>query len=108
MHPVWREWEPLQYLRMFKWNDDLCLSGTDLFFDSRSARSLCFVSHAHSDHIPREGAHETAIATAETAALAEYRIGMATSRQVRYRTSIDLDNDTRLKLLPAGHVLGSA
>jgi Cft2 family RNA processing exonuclease len=93
---------------MFQWDNDLRLAGTELFFDSRISRPCCFVSHAHSDHIPREGVHQRAIATAATAALAEYRIGMTAVEKLDYRTPLDLDADTRLQLLPAGHVLGSA
>lgn len=93
---------------MLQWDNDLRLAGTDLFFDSRQPRARCFVSHAHSDHIPREGVHETAIATEATAVLAEYRIGMTAATKLGYRTSLEVDADTSLRLLPAGHVLGSA
>ena len=90
---------------MLEWVDDLKLCGTDLYFDSRQPRRRCFVSHAHSDHL---GSHEQAIATAPTAALAEYRIGLQGVTELEYRTDYDFCPDTRLRLLPAGHVFGSA
>ena len=93
---------------MLQWDDDLRVAGTPLYLDSRRPRPVCFVSHAHSDHIPYDGAHESAYATAATAELAEYRTGMTTVTRLGYRTLHALDADTRLRLLPAGHVLGSA
>src|SRR5579872_5837267 len=57
---------------MFEWADDLKIRNTDLYLDSCRSRELCFMSHAHSDHIAR---HARAIATPETAALAEHRLG---------------------------------
>ncbi len=90
---------------MLQWSDDLKISGTDLFLDSRRPRPRCFVSHAHSDHL---GLHDEAIATAATAALAEYRIGIRGVRALPYRTDHQYDADTTLRLLPAGHVYGSA
>lgn len=69
---------------------------------------MCLVSHAHSDHLPQGGSHGRAIATAPTAALAEYRIGMTGVTELPYGTDYDLDADTILRLVPAGHVFGSA
>ncbi|HEX8914425.1 MAG TPA: MBL fold metallo-hydrolase RNA specificity domain-containing protein [Humisphaera sp.] len=93
---------------MIDWDDDLRVAGTGLFLDSRRPRPLCFVSHAHSDHIPQGGGHTLAIATAPTAELAEYRIGASDVVRLGYRTDHAVDPDTRVRLLPAGHVFGSA
>jgi Cft2 family RNA processing exonuclease len=93
---------------MLQWDDDLRVAGTALYLDSRRPRGLCFVSHAHSDHIPQGGSHGRAIATAPTAALAAYRIGMTGVAELAYGTEYDVDADTRLRLAPAGHVFGSA
>lgn len=93
---------------MLQWDDDLRVAGTPLYLDSRRPRPVCFVSHAHSDHMPYDAPHGLAYATAATAALAEYRTGMTTVEPLGYRTDHDMDADTRLRLLPAGHVLGSA
>ncbi len=90
---------------MLEWADDLKIRGTDLFLDSRAARPLCFVSHAHADHL---GRHQTALATAGTAALAEYRLRSAGMTRLTERQPYPLDADTVLTPHPAGHVLGSA
>ena len=90
---------------MLEWADDLKLCGTDLYLDSRIPRDRCFVSHAHSDHL---GVHRLAIATPQTKALAEYRIGTQAVVELPYHVDYDLCPRTRLRLLPAGHVCGSA
>jgi Cft2 family RNA processing exonuclease len=93
---------------MLHWDDDLRVAETPLYLDSRRARGLCFVSHAHSDHLPAAEPHERAIATAPTAVIAQHRTGMTAVTRLDYRTDLQLDPDTRIRLLPAGHVIGSA
>src|SRR5688500_9817416 len=90
---------------MLEWADDLKLCGTELYLDSRQPRRRCFVSHAHSDHL---GVHQEAIATPATRALAEYRIGVQRVTELDYDVDYDFCPNTRLRLLPAGHVYGSA
>ena len=91
---------------MLEWDYGLKVSGCGLYLDSRVPRRLCFVSHAHSDHV---GDHEQVISTAPTAALMDHRLEASPDRIVLdYEQPFDLDANTRLKLLPAGHVLGSA
>jgi Cft2 family RNA processing exonuclease len=90
---------------MLEWADDLKVCGTDLYLDSRQPRARCFVSHAHSDHL---GVHQEAIATPATRALAEYRIGVQRVTELGYDEEFEFCPDTRLRLLPAGHVVGSA
>ena len=90
---------------MLEWADDLKVRDTELYLDSRTPRTRCFVSHAHSDHL---GNHDQAIATPATRALAEYRIGVREVAEVGYHKDFDFCPDTRLRLLPAGHVYGSA
>ena len=90
---------------MLQWADDLKISGTDLYLDSRRPRSRCVISHAHSDHL---GLHAESIATAATAALADYRVGSQAVAQLEHGEPFRFDADTTLRLLPAGHVLGSA
>ncbi len=83
----------------------LHLSGTALWMDARRKSELCFVSHAHADHI---GRHERVIATAATLRLMEHRLGRAKSAlPVPYHRPFELGSLV-LELLPAGHVLGSA
>ena len=90
---------------MLCWDSALKLAHADLYLDSRDARSNCFISHAHSDHL---GVHSRSIATPATVALATHRLGAGEFTAIEYRTDFAFDRDTRLKLLPAGHILGSA
>src|SRR4051812_18141910 len=90
---------------MFEWQDDLKVIATDLYLDSRRSRALCFLSHAHTDHL---GPHEHAICTSATARLAERRQEIQRVTALEYSASHALNADTRLSLLPAGHILGSA
>ena len=90
---------------MLEWADDLKLCGTGLYLDSRQPRDRCFVSHAHTDHL---GVHQEAIATRATRALAEHRIGVQRVTELEYHVDFDFCPRTRLRLLPAGHVFGSA
>src|SRR3954471_450307 len=94
------------HFAMLTWAQDLRLTGNNVFLDSRIPRAQCFVSHAHSDHL---GVHAQTVCTPATAAFAEHRVGLA-GEVVRlgYRTSYAFDPDTQLRLLPAGHVVGSA
>src|SRR3954467_14495436 len=90
---------------MLDWSDDLRVMGTGLHLDSRVPRPLCFVSHAHSDHT---ALHECALALPATAALCNHRLGTAPFTELEYYQDFQLDADTIVRPLPAGHVLGSA
>jgi putative mRNA 3-end processing factor len=81
------------------------LQGTPLWFDARTKSPVAFVSHAHSDHIAR---HERVIATPETLALMEHRLGpLALTTPFRYGEAMTLEN-LKLECFSAGHVFGSA
>ncbi|HEX8340577.1 MAG TPA: MBL fold metallo-hydrolase RNA specificity domain-containing protein [Tepidisphaeraceae bacterium] len=89
---------------MIDWDFGLRVAGTSLYLDARRPRPISFVSHAHSDHVAR---HQVALATPETLALAEVRLGLEDS------ISLPLGEDhvhehCRVRLYSAGHVLGSA
>src|SRR4051812_38645073 len=90
---------------MLEWADDLKICNCGLYLDSCTPRGLCFISHAHSDHV---GIHQRAIATAATAAIAEHRAGEQPITLLDvgavHREAADLD----LTLRHAGHILGSA
>ena len=90
---------------MFEWQDDLKLAASELYLDSRQSRALCFVSHAHTDHL---GPHMHAICTPATAVLAERRQEIQRVTTLAYCEPHALDSQTELTLLPAGHILGSA
>ena len=89
---------------MIEWADGLRLRGTPLHLDARQPRPLCVVSHAHSDHI---ACHRTAVATPETLALAEIRCGVEETIPLDYYADASVAG-VNLRLVPAGHVLGSA
>ncbi|QOV87869.1 MBL fold metallo-hydrolase RNA specificity domain-containing protein [Humisphaera borealis] len=93
---------------MLRWQDDLYLPACSLYLDSRRPRPFCFVSHAHSDHLPQDGAHERVISTAQTLVLANHRLGKLSIAAPTAESVQSIDPDTRISLLPAGHVLGSA
>ncbi len=84
----------------------LYLPQADLWLDPRLPKPIAFVSHAHSDHT---GRHEKTIATPTTLRLMEARMGEWTDEKIPlpFGESRDFEN-FRLRLLPAGHVLGSA
>ena len=91
---------------MLEWADDLKLRDSDLYLDAKTPRARSFVSHAHSDHICN---HAAVYATAATAALAAHRIGACeATTTLEYGVDHVIDAETSIRLLPAGHVLGSA
>lgn len=83
----------------------LVMQGSPLWFDARAKAPVAFVSHAHTDHIAR---HERVIATPETLALMEHRLGpLELTTPLRYGESLEVDG-LRLECFSAGHVFGSA
>lgn len=83
----------------------LKLQNAPLWFDARRRTGLSFVSHAHTDHIAR---HERAIATRETLALMQHRVGEVEEPiPLAYGERFAL-GELSLELFPAGHVLGAA
>src|SRR5258706_16039355 len=90
---------------MLDWQDDLKLIESDVYLDSRGRRSICFVSHAHTDHL---GSHEHAICTPATEALARRRTELQPVTALNYCTEFSLADRTQGMLLPAGQILGIA
>ena len=84
----------------------LYLPHAELWLDPRLPKPLAFVSHAHSDHT---GRHEKTIATPTTLRLMQARMGDWEGEKIPlpFGETRDFEN-FRLRLLPAGHVLGSA
>jgi DNA ligase-1 len=84
----------------------LHLPQAGLWLDPRLPKPLAFVSHAHSDHT---GRHEKTIATPTTLRLMQARMGDWDGEKIAlpFGESRSFEN-FRLRLLPAGHVLGSA
>lgn len=78
----------------------------DLWLDPWDAKPHAFVSHAHADHFAR---HETALCSDVTALLLRKRFRVAENRLEAVSFHVPLiHNGFRLRLLPAGHIAGSA
>jgi putative mRNA 3-end processing factor len=85
-----------------------CIPG-DFFVDPLRPVPRAVITHAHADHA-RPG-HQAILATTETLALMQTRMGEAlgtASLQPLLPGETIAINDTKLWLQPAGHVLGSA
>ena len=84
----------------------LYLPEADLWLDPWDAQPWAFVSHAHADHFAR---HEKALCSTVTAALVHARYGIAESKlePASFHAAVER-NGYRLRLLPAGHIAGSA
>lgn len=84
----------------------LHLPELDLWLDPWDAKPRAFVSHAHADHFAR---HESALCSEMTAALVRKRFHVAESRIEAVSFHVPVVRDGfRLRLLPAGHISGSA
>jgi DNA ligase-1 len=84
----------------------LYLPEADLWLDPWDAKPWAFVSHAHADHFAR---HDRALCSTVTAALVRSRYGVAAERlePASFHAAVER-NGFRLRLLPAGHIAGSA
>ena len=84
----------------------LNLPELDLWLDPWDAKPRAFVSHAHADHFAR---HESALCSDVTALLIHERFHLAESRIEAASFHVPIvRNGFRLRLLPAGHISGSA
>ena len=89
---------------MIEHDGGLRVKGTALWLDATRSRDRSFVSHAHSDHAIR---HRRIIASAPTARIYKHRLGRTVAETHAYHTPFEVDGAT-CRLLPAGHILGSA
>lgn len=84
----------------------LHLPELDLWLDPWDAKPWAFVSHAHADHFAR---HESALCSEVTAKLLHERFHLAERRIEAVAFQVPIVRDGfRLRLLPAGHISGSA
>ncbi|MGJ8643991.1 MAG: ATP-dependent DNA ligase [Luteolibacter sp.] len=89
-----------------KFNRGLYLPEMDFWLDPWDARDEAFVSHAHADHFSRHG---KALCSTVTAGLLRARFNMAEARlEAMDFGDIIERNGFRLRMLPAGHIVGSA
>ena len=79
----------------------------DFFVDPTRAAARAVITHGHADHARR--GHDRVFATAETLAIMAARHGKAGKRPqaLAYGEAVDI-NGVKVRLAPAGHVLGSA
>jgi len=89
---------------MFVVDRGIFLMPSRIGLDVTRGLPIGFISHAHMDHAAR---HRTTICTRETGELVRHRLGQSNFRTVEFGQSIDVAGH-KMKLLPAGHVLGSA
>lgn len=87
-------------------NRGIHLPELDFWLDPWDAKESAFVSHAHADHFARHG---NALCSTLTAKLLRARFNMAEARLegVDFGQMTDRDG-FRLRMLPAGHIAGSA
>lgn len=84
----------------------LHLPELDLWLDPWDAKPWAFVSHAHADHFAR---HESALCSEVSAALVNRRFHLAEKRIEAVAFHLPIERGGfRLRLLPAGHIVGSA
>jgi putative mRNA 3-end processing factor len=84
-----------------------CVPG-DFFIDPTRRAERAIVTHGHSDHA--RGDNGAVLATAETIAIMRHRLGEragASLQPLAYGETIRM-GDVSVRLVPAGHVLGSA
>src|SRR5215475_6954157 len=86
----------------------LCCASGDFHIDPTRAVERAVITHGHSDHA-RAG-HGSVLATKETLAIMAERYGAefaGSTQALAYGESVKL-GDLSVRLVPAGHVLGSA
>lgn len=84
----------------------LYLPEADLWLDPPGGKPYAFVSHAHADHFAR---HQNVLCSDVTAKLLHGRYGIAENRLETVSFHVPtIRNGFRLRLLPAGHIPGSA
>ncbi len=89
-----------------RFNRGIHLPELDLWLDPWDPKPRAFVSHAHADHFAR---HEMAICSDVTAKLVHKRFHLAENRIQAQPFHVPIvENGYRLRLLPAGHIAGSA
>lgn len=100
MHPkYWMETRP----------EGLYCKPADLYIDPVRPVKNAVITHGHADHA-RPG-HHTVYATEMTHAIMRIRYGINHAqcyRALEYEEVFQLPNDVELRLIPAGHILGSA
>ena len=90
---------------LIDYHKGLCIKGTPLWMDAQTPKELCFVSHAHSDHLAY---HTKIISTPQTARLYRHRYGQKNEALISPYNRVFTLGNLRMELFPAGHCLGAA
>ena len=77
----------------------------DAWIDPSQPKARAWVTHGHADHA--RGGHAAVLATAETLAIMATRYGPQAGQPIAYDETIRA-GEVDVRLVPAGHVLGSA
>lgn len=90
-----------------KYDRGILLPELDLWLDPMNGQSRAFVSHAHSDHFAR---HDWTLCSMPTKELIECRYGVSALDRVMAPEwkEVVVERGFELRLLSAGHILGSA
>lgn len=92
-------------MRLFQSDPHIRLSDTDVCLDPSERCATAVVTHGHADHIAR---HDRFVATPATAAFLRHRLGAhLKGTELGFGEALELDG-YRVRLVPAGHILGSA
>jgi Cft2 family RNA processing exonuclease len=89
---------------MIEYSHGIRVKGTELWLDALRKKPLCFVSHAHSDHVRR---HETVVGTPETIELCRLRTGVKEAVALPYGEEREIGSAV-IELFPSGHIHGAA
>lgn len=86
---------------------DTFLPEADLWLDPHRPRPLAFVSHGHADHFANHGKIITSVGTQKIIE-ARYKAKKVEFLGLEFGEIHDLGNGFEIKMLPAGHIAGSA
>ncbi len=89
---------------MIEYKNGIHIQDTLFWLDARKKTDFSFISHAHIDHIKR---HNEILATEETKALYEHRLGKIKAITLDYHIPKKIKG-VKVELFPSGHILGSA
>jgi putative mRNA 3-end processing factor len=89
---------------MVEYDNGIRIRGTELWLDAPRKKPLCFVSHAHSDHVRR---HDVMLATPETIRLCRERVNVKETISLPYGRQEQI-GEAVIELFPSGHIHGAA
>jgi Cft2 family RNA processing exonuclease len=89
---------------MIEYKNGIHIQDTLFWLDARKKTDFSFISHAHIDHVAR---HKEILATEETKALYEHRLGKIKAITLEYHIPKRVKG-VKVELFPSGHILGSA